>query len=189
MMQTLPVPLEPLSAAAFAAFGEVIGEPDGPAAFEVAHMSSWRQAFECDGPVELMFCRYRHQPMTFTLLERHANVTQAFIPLAAVPWVMVVGGSAADDAAPPRGDSVRAFLARPGHGVMLRRNAWHALTRFPVRPEGAAFALITGRTTQAELQRQLRDGTRPTLTEVVDLKKQSGIGFEVVDPDGLLAQA
>ena len=47
--------------------------------------------------------------------------------------------------------------------------------------------MITGAATQQELERQNRDGTRPALTQVVDFEKDFGVGFAVVDPQGLLA--
>lgn len=189
MPETIDVELEPLSAAAFAPYGEVIGITEGPPVFSGSHIKSWRQGFACDGAVEIMLARYAHQPMTLSLLERHFNVTQAFIPLTADPWVMVVAGPTvpADMSARPAAASVRAFLVPTGHGIMLARGAWHALTRFPLNPAGAAYVLITGTDTQRELERQLKDGTRPTHTQVVDFARGSGVTFRVADRRGLLA--
>lgn len=188
MTRKIDVELEPLTAQAFAGYGEVIGLAEGPPVFSGSHIKSWRQDFACDGPVEVMLARYAHQPMQLSLLERHFNVTQAFIPLSADPWVMVVAGLTipADRDARPAPDSVRAFHVPAGRGIMLARGAWHALTRFPVNPAGAAFVLITGADTQRELERQLKDGTRPTHTQVVDFARDPGVTLRVADRRGLI---
>lgn len=187
MAKSFEVELELLTTSAFASYGEVIGATEGPPVFSGPHIKSWRQGFACDGAVEIMFARYAHQPLELSLLERHFNVTQAFIPLSPDPWVMVVAGpTGADDrTARPAPESARAFLVPAGHGVMLARRAWHALTRFPLNPAGAAFVLITGTDTQRELERQLKDGTRPTHTQVADLAREPGVSLQVVDRRGL----
>ena len=189
MATSVEVELEPLTAAAFAPYGEVIGMAEGPPAFSGPHIKSWRQGFACDGPVEIMLARYAHQQMSLTLLERHFNVTQAFVPMSPSSWVMVVAGPTvpAERDSRPAPESVRAFLVPAGHGIMLARGAWHALTRFPLNSGGADFLLITGADTQRELERQLKDGTRPTHTQVVDLARDAGVSLEVVDRRGLLA--
>lgn len=187
MSGVIDIELEDLTAAAFAPFGEVIGLAEGPPVFSGPHIKSWRQNFACDGPVEVMTARYAHQPMTLSLLERHFNVTQAFIPMTADPWVMVVAGPTApeDRDALPAPKAARAFLVAGGHGIMLARGAWHALTRFPANPAGASFVLITGADTQRELERQIAQGTKPTHTQVVDLARTFGKTLRVVDPRGL----
>ncbi|HPA01626.1 MAG TPA: ureidoglycolate lyase, partial [Chiayiivirga sp.] len=48
---------------------------------------------------------------------RHPLGSQAFVPLHARPWLVVVAAS--PEAAP------RAFLARDGAGVNFRRGTWH----------------------------------------------------------------
>jgi len=183
-MPVIEIPLERLSREAFSPFGQIIGQSDTPPAFEAAHLRSWRLDFELDGAVELMVTRYRHEPFACTLLERHTGVTQSFIPLGDQPSIMVV--AAPGDASPPAPEAVRAFFVPGDVGIMLWRGTWHALTRFPARPEGAAFALITGYDTQRELEREKADGTPPTLTEAVDYEAQRDVRFEVVDPEGLL---
>jgi len=90
-----------------------------------------------------------------------------------------------DWSAVPAPNALRAFLIPGDCGIMLWRGTWHALTRFPVCPEGAAFAMITGYETQRELERQKASGTEPKLTQEVDYLERSAIGFRVIDPDGL----
>jgi len=184
-MAVIEIPLERLTREAFSPFGQIIGDFDAPPVFEASHLRSWRLDFELDGRAELMFTRYLHQPLAFSALERHTGVTQSFIPLGNAPSVMVVAAPTASSAIPAP-DDVRAFGVPGDVGLMLWRGTWHALTRFPVRPEGAAFALITGYDTQRELEREKADGTPPTLTEAVDYEAQRDVRFEVVDPEGLL---
>jgi ureidoglycolate lyase len=191
MTQIVDIPLQPLTAEAFAGFGQIIGDFEAPPIFEAPHLRSWRLDFELDGPTELMVARYLHQPFELTAIERHFAVTQSFIPLGDQPSVMVVAAPTDPDdrSAVPTPDALRAFLIPGDRGIMLWRGTWHALTRFPVRPEGAAFALITGYDTQRELERQKASGAQPTLTQEIDYLERSAIGFRVIDPDRLIADA
>jgi len=188
MGETVEIALERLTSEAFAPFGQVIHPPAGAPDFAGPHIASWRMDFSADGAIELMVTRYRHLPFALTLMERHFTVTQGFVALGGASSVMVVAGpTAIDGRSPtPEPDSLRAFYVDGSSGVMLWRGAWHALTRFPARPPGAAFALITARETQRELEREKRDGTPPKLTQVADFEKSRGIDFRVVDPRGLL---
>jgi ureidoglycolate hydrolase len=188
MAKFVDIELEPLSASAFAPFGQVIGLTEGPPVFRGPHIESWRHDFAADGDVEVMFTRYAHRAMTFSRVERHFAVTQAFVPLDGVPWVMAVAGPTIpeDPSAEPRPDSVRAFYVEGNRGIMLRKGAWHALTRFPVSSAGASF---TGKATQQELERQMRGGPPPTLTQVVDFGERFGVAVRIEDPRGLLRAA
>lgn len=188
MSRVRQVELAPVSAPAFAPFGQIIGQQEDGPVFSGPHIASWRMAFAVDGDIELMFARYRHQAFHFARLERHFNVTQSFIALGGAASVMVVAPPTDPDGpqATPAPDAIRAFFVGGEVGILLWKGTWHALTRFPAHPRGADFALITGRETQLELQRQLADGTQPRHTEVVDFEANAGITFEVVDPLGLI---
>ena len=135
-----------------------------------------------------MVIRYDHRPMTFAKLERHSNVTQCFIPLGPMPWVMVVAPPGDTDDAPAP-EAVRAFLVNGEQGVLMWKGTWHAFNRFPAAPPGANFALLTGADTQAELEERMVGGALPTLTHVVDYAERSGLSFRIVDPRGLLTTA
>ena len=193
MTDPIEIPLRPLTAEGFAPFGQIVGGvPGTPPAFAAPQLESWRLDFDVDGPVELMLIRYAHRrPFEFTALERHLNVTQTFVPLGGAPSIMVVAPPTDPDdrEGAPDPAAVRAFHVPGDRGLMLWRGTWHALTRFHVHPPGAAFAFLTGRDTQRELERQRADGTPPELTRVVDYRERRGIGFRVVDPDGLLDAA
>ena len=187
-MGIVQVAVEPLSAEAFAPFGQVVGPSAAPATSLSPDFELWRTAFGVDGEMELLFSRYRHKPMRFCTMERHFNVTQTFLPLGPGASVMVVAAptDAADPEAIPEPGAVHAFLLDNSLGVLLWKGTWHALDRFPAAPPHADFALLTGRDTQRELERKAVEGTPTSLTQVVDFQKRSSIEFQVTDPGNLL---
>src|ERR687891_1112066 len=107
--------------------------------------------------------------------------------LPAVGHVVAAPTDPDDWSAVPTPDQLHAFLIPGDRGIMLWRGTWHALTRFPVRPEGAAFALITGHDNQRELEQQKVSGVQPRLTHEIDYLKRSATRFKVTDPDGLMS--
>jgi ureidoglycolate lyase len=189
MPNVVQIRLERLSVEAFAPFGQLIcARDDEPPIFGGAHLSSWRQDFEALGPTELMYIHYAHQEMAFSALERHFQVTQAFIPLGGAASVMVAAPPTDPDdwASVPEPAQLRAFHVPGTVGLMLWRGTWHALTRFPVGRDGAGFAFLTDARTQRELEQQQADGTPPELTQQIDYGERFGVSFQVVDPDGIL---
>ncbi len=123
------LPVEPLTRAAFAPFGDVI-EADGARHFEINDGSTTRfhdlarVDVEAEGGhalVNIFRARPLPMPLTIAMVEKHPLGSQAFVPLEAAPFLTVV--------APP-GDAVapadlRAFLARGGQGVNYARGVWH----------------------------------------------------------------
>lgn len=118
--------VEPLSRAAFAAFGDVI-EPASARAVRSINEGT-AQRFDAlarvdiagaDGyPVISLFrAQPRQLPFTLTTLERHPLGSQAFMPLGDAPYLVVVG---VDGVAPPR-----AFLAGARQGINFHRGTWH----------------------------------------------------------------
>jgi ureidoglycolate lyase len=118
---------EPLTRAAFAAFGDVI-DAQGIAGSEI------NQGFACrfdglatidvatgDAPVNvsLFEAKPRPQPIAIRLMERHPLGTQLFMPLQDKPWLVVVCADPRD------GASYRAFAATGHQGVNYARNTWH----------------------------------------------------------------
>jgi ureidoglycolate hydrolase len=170
MACVIEIKVEALTDHAFAPFGQVIGPRADAPAFGGEGLRSWALEYGCDDTTELMYIWFDHIPMTFSKVERHLNVTQAFVPLDASAMVMVVGPrtdtSRPDDA--PDANRLRAFLVPGTHGVMMWRGVWHALNRFPIRPPGGGFVLVTSRETQSELEHQLHEGSEPQLTHVFD---------------------
>jgi ureidoglycolate lyase len=125
-----PVLIEPLTAAAFAPFGQVI-ELEGAHHYPINNGMTER--FHDLARVELagvhprpLISIFRGQPyqlpLTLKLVERHPLGSQAFYPLSANPWLVIV---AADEGGSPTG--LRAFQPAPGQGVNIAMNTWHGV--------------------------------------------------------------
>jgi ureidoglycolate lyase len=118
--------VEPLTAAAFAAFGEVI-DADPARALSINAGTALRyddlatiDVGDSGGRPRLSLFRAqpRSLPLSIRMLERHRFGSQAFLPLdPALRYLVVV---ADDPAATPR-----VFLAAGGQGVNYRRGCWH----------------------------------------------------------------
>jgi ureidoglycolate lyase len=122
--------VEPLTRAAFAPFGEIIDTAgDGPrrlinAGFAerfdgLAELDTGREG----GQPSLSVFRAmpRQFPLRLSLVERHRLGSQAFMPLAAQPFLVVVAAAGA----PPSADRLHCFLAARGQGVNLSAGTWH----------------------------------------------------------------
>ena len=126
---SLPLAIEPLTREGFAPFGDVIeseGRPHHPindgtaqryddlAKLDVAEFGGRGQISICRAePVTL--------PLRLRLMERHPLASQAFIPLSATPFLIVV--------APPTESldlaAIRAFRSNGRQGINYRRGTWH----------------------------------------------------------------
>jgi ureidoglycolate lyase len=128
---TVTLKVEPLSAPAFAPFGDVIEATD--AARRMTINDGFAERFHDLAKVDLgsapaghtLVNIFRAQPRTLPfslrLLERHPLGSQAFMPLAAQPYLVVVApGDEEPDLA-----QIRCFLAAPGQGVNYARGTWH----------------------------------------------------------------
>jgi ureidoglycolate lyase len=121
------VKAEPLTAEAFAPFGDVI-QADGhvPRSINDGTCERFDDLAQVDvladggRPVISIFRAVpRELPFEVRVLERHPLSSQAFYPLDAVPFLVVV----AENGAPER--RIRAFRASGHQGVSYRRNTWH----------------------------------------------------------------
>lgn len=181
MIKVVRIDVEPVSDEAFAPFGQLIGLSEDTPVFQNPGLRSWRLNYQCVDATEAMFIWFDHVPMAFSKIERHFNVTQSFIPLDRVEMVMVVAPRTDptdwNDLPPP--PALRAFLIPGTHGVMMWKGVWHALNRYPTQPPGGGFTLLTSVATQAELEREKRDGTPPKLTQAVDYADRFKVRFEV----------
>jgi ureidoglycolate lyase len=119
----------PLSAAAFAPFGDVI-EVEGRAARWINQGTCERfddlaqvdVAAEGGRPLISLFrATPRSLPLQLKSLERHPLSSQAFYPLQPQPFLIVV----AHDGSGPVAPRVRAYLSSGRQGVNFRRNTWH----------------------------------------------------------------
>jgi ureidoglycolate lyase len=133
---------EPLTPAAFAPFGDVLdcaGDPDR--IINAGRCGRWHDRARLDfGPGgRAGISLFRSEPATLpwpvALVERHPLGSQAFIPMTAEPFLVVVAPDAGG-----RPGALRAFRAAPGQGVNILRNTWHGVLT-PLGPAGL-FAVI-----------------------------------------------
>lgn len=131
----------PLTAAAFAPFGDVLEAPSEPG----------RRYFDrglgndrAHAKASLSLARVAplsEQPLIARQMERHAHSSQSFVPLGAARWLVIVaphGAGARPDVA-----AAQAFVVGPGQGITYRADVWHhPLT---VLDAEAAFAILMWR--------------------------------------------
>jgi ureidoglycolate lyase len=128
--------IEPLTVAAFAPFGAVI-QTDGAERIMINEGTTTRfhalagvdvesDAGAGSGRAILSIFRgtRRPDPIAIRMMERHPLGSQAFMPLAAHEWLVVVAPTNADDSA-PNFDALRCFRAAGSVGVNYARNVWH----------------------------------------------------------------
>ncbi|WP_411957417.1 ureidoglycolate lyase [Paracoccus homiensis] len=131
----------PISAAAFAPFGELLTPKDSPDKMinqgrcERHHALAQVQRGEGEAIISI----FRSQPVSLpydcTLLERHPLGSQAFMPLGPDAWLSIV---APDQDGRP--GAPLAFIVPSGMGVNLRAGVWHGVLTPLDRP--ADFLVI-----------------------------------------------
>lgn len=139
-MQTIRT--KPLAAAAFAPFGDVLeaaGTPDALINAGLCARFHDRARFDF-GPggragLSIFNARARALPYRLELLERHPLGSQAFIPMTAAPFLVIVAPDAGGTPGSPR-----AFLTAPGQAINLLRGIWHGVLT-PLATPGL-FAVI-----------------------------------------------
>ncbi|MDC0660459.1 ureidoglycolate lyase [Leisingera sp. SS27] len=119
----------PLTAEAFAAFGDVIevtGAPDKIINQGMCgrHHDRASLDFGPDGRagISLFDAKARHLPCKVDMVERHPEGSQAFVPVSGVPMLVVV---ADDDGGAPV--NLQAFISQPGQSINLHRGTWHGV--------------------------------------------------------------
>lgn len=117
---------QPLTAEAFAPFGDII-HADAAKAVGINYGATTRFDDLADVSVEggrAIVSIFRStplpQPLQLTILERHPLGSQAFVPLNGRPYLVVVAPPG--DLDPAR---AQAFLARPDQGVNYAPGVWH----------------------------------------------------------------
>ncbi|MCE5974852.1 ureidoglycolate lyase [Sinirhodobacter sp. WL0062] len=147
---------EPLTPEAFARFGDVLeatGEPDKliNAGLCGRFHDRARLDFGADSGgrpgISVFKAVPRALPYRCDLLERHPEGSQAFIPMTADPFLVIVAPDAGGQPGTPR-----AFLTNGAQGINLHRGTWHGVLT-PLAEPGL-FAVID------------RIGTTPNLEEV-----------------------
>lgn len=119
---------EALTAAAFAAFGDVIAPRETPDRLinqgRCKRHHDLAQLDFSDGRagISLFEAEPCALPLRLDMVERHPSGSQAFLPMTQNPFLVVV--------APDKGGAPgtpRAFLTGPGEGVNLHRGTWHGV--------------------------------------------------------------
>lgn len=114
--------LEPLTAEAFAPFGQVLRAPPvGTRTNLVEQLENRRPGARAQ--LTLVSVPPRALPLEIREMERHEHSSQAILPLEVGRWAVIVAPHAADGGADPEG--LRAFLVPPGAGVNYRADTWH----------------------------------------------------------------
>ena len=136
------ITIEALSRAAFAPYGDLIdagGKAD--ALINAGRCERFHDLarLDVDDGSRVGISVFRSEactlPYTLTLVERHPLGSQAFLPLSADPFLVIVAADAGGLPSQPR-----AFLTGSGQGVNLHRNVWHGVLT-PLRT-AATFAVV-----------------------------------------------
>ncbi|MEQ8402541.1 MAG: ureidoglycolate lyase [Roseitalea porphyridii] len=138
---TETIAIEPLTAEAFAPFGDVLaaeGAPDRLINQGLCGRYHDRARLDfVDGRagISLFHAEPRTLPLSLAMVERHPLGSQAFIPMTQNPFLVVV---APDEQGMP--GRPLAFRTAPGQGVNYRRGTWHGVLT-PLSEPGL-FAVI-----------------------------------------------
>ena len=132
----------PLTAAAFAPFGQVLqvtGAPDKLINAGLCGRYHDLAALDFDDAgragISLFDAQPRALPHDFDLVERHPEGSQAFLPMTQAPFLVIVAPDAGGRPGAPL-----AFLTAPGQGINLARGAWHGVLT-PLHAPGL-FAVV-----------------------------------------------
>ena len=118
----------PLTAEAFAPFGDVLA---ATGAFRLINEGLCRRHHDLArldfGPegragISVFDAEPRALPYSFTLVERHPDGSQAFLPMTEAPFLVIVAPDAGGSPGTPR-----AFLTTGAQGINLYRGTWHGV--------------------------------------------------------------
>ena len=141
-VETVEIEALPLTAEAFAPFGDVIearGDPDVIINRGRCGRFHDRALLSTDSDgrigVSVFASKPVRFPVTIDLFERHPLGSQAFLPMSGKPFLVVVASDTDGRPGAPR-----AFVTAPGQGVNYHRNIWHAVL-MPLDVD-AVFAVV-----------------------------------------------
>ncbi len=138
---TICIQTQPLTAADFAPYGDVIvadGQPDKRInQGKCGRFHDLAQLEFADGRagISIFQSEAATLPLTLDMMERHPLGSQAFIPMTLDPFLVVVAG---DRNGVP--DAPQAFVTEPGQGINFHRGTWHGVLT-PLADPGL-FAVI-----------------------------------------------
>jgi ureidoglycolate lyase len=135
---TEPMIIQPLTPEGFAPFGDVV-EFEGHDFFPINNGMADRYHALADielggeqarGIISLVVSRQFDMPRKVDHLEHHPLGSQAFLPLDASPFIVVVCPAAAD----PDLGQLRAFVTNGRQGINYRLGTWHHVLLTPYAP-------------------------------------------------------
>ncbi|WP_170456205.1 ureidoglycolate lyase [Ruegeria arenilitoris] len=135
------IPIAPLTAQAFAPFGDVLevsGTPDKIINQGQCGRYHDRAVLDfADGRagISLFDANPRTLPFQLDMVERHPQGSQAFIPMSHQPFLVIVAPD--EDGVPGR---PQAFVTQPGQAVNYHRGTWHGVLT-PLHAPGL-FAVV-----------------------------------------------
>ena len=129
MADALILKARPLTAAAFAAYGDVLeARGHAPEPMNQGWAQRYRDLADVDVAdaggrvgISLVHSRADTMPVRLRLLERHPLGSQIFMPLSAHPFLVVVG--VPGDV--PARDQLEAFISDGRQGVNYHKGVWH----------------------------------------------------------------
>lgn len=155
---------QPLTAEAFAPFGEVLdtsGAPDRLINQGLCGRYHDRARLDfTDGRagISLFDADPRSLPYRLEMVERHPDGSQAFLPMTQAPFLVIVAPD--EGGAPGR---PLAFLTAPGQGINLARGTWHGVLT-PLSAPGL-FAVVDRIGPGANLEEHWFDTPYTVVTE------------------------
>lgn len=131
----------PLTAKAFAPYGDLLDASGAPDKLinkgKCARYHDRAQLDFSDGAAGISIFQGEADsfPITLELVERHPLGSQAFVPMSADPFLVVV---ARDDNGTPK--NPKAFLTEPGQAINFHRGTWHGVLTPLAQP--GLFAVV-----------------------------------------------
>ncbi len=114
----------PLTPEAFAPFGEVLAATGDYRLINAGMCRRHHDRAQLDfgsgrAGISIFQAEARRLPYSFDLIERHPEGSQAFLPMTAQPFLVIVAESP--------GAAPLAFLTDGAQGINLRRGTWHGV--------------------------------------------------------------
>ncbi len=133
--------IHPMTAAAFAPFGDLLdcaGDPDKIINQGLCGRYHDRAALDFSGGragISLFRAEPRSLPLTLDMVERHPDGSQAFVPMSMDAFLVIVCPDA--DGVPGKPE---AFRTAPGQAINFHRGTWHGVLT-PLHAPGL-FAVV-----------------------------------------------
>jgi ureidoglycolate lyase len=138
---TVRIKTQPLTAQAFAPYGDVLDASGSPDKLinqgKCARFHDRARLEFTDGAagISIFQSEVASLPLALEMVERHPEGSQAFIPMGADPFLVVVADDA--DGTPTR---PKAFVTGSGQAINFHRGTWHGVLT-PLSPPGL-FAVV-----------------------------------------------